>query len=297
MAGGRSKRRRLAQALLAGPGSSPTAGRPRPGRSQTCWSRCGRPGRGRSRCRPAPSAASTCARYQRRGEDWYCSVCGPVREPCAACGQIQRVHRRDRDGRPRCAKCPPGDGRTPLAIVDDRRRSTRRCPPRQSPAAAASAVPQAGQRQQLAWALQDCPGLLTGEGAEAPVPSVLRLIDRLRRCRRAGVVRPRLPALRPRHAAVSPRRRGMALPQLHRQVQGPAVLPLRDRPRGRRPRRGRPAAVSALPDHRPGQPGDLRRLRPPAAGQRPHARTARSAPAAAPGRPRPAASAAGRPRA
>ena len=34
-------------------------------------------------------------------------------------------------------------------------------------------------RHQLAWALQDRPELLTGAGAEAPIRSVLRLIDSL----------------------------------------------------------------------------------------------------------------------
>jgi hypothetical protein len=36
-----------------------------------------------------------------------------------------------------------------------------------------------GRRHQLAWALQDRPELLTGAGAQAAVPSVLRLIDAL----------------------------------------------------------------------------------------------------------------------
>ena len=54
---------------------------------------------------------------QRRGEDWYCGVCGPVRQPCAGCGDIGRVHSRDRDGQPRCTRCPPGDGRDPVEIV------------------------------------------------------------------------------------------------------------------------------------------------------------------------------------
>jgi hypothetical protein len=44
-------------------------------------------------------------------------------------------------------------------------------------AAARSSAAQTGQRYQLAWALHDRPGLLTGAGAQAPVPSVLRLID------------------------------------------------------------------------------------------------------------------------
>ncbi|MGH3183972.1 MAG: hypothetical protein ACRDOE_19015, partial [Streptosporangiaceae bacterium] len=60
-------------------------------------------------------------------------------------------------------------------------------------AAAVSAVPRAGQRERLAWALQDRPGLLTGEGARAPVPSVLRLIDRLCDAGAQAVIHPACP--------------------------------------------------------------------------------------------------------
>jgi hypothetical protein len=54
-------------------------------------------------------------------------------------------------------------------------------------AAVLSAVPRAAKRRPLAWALQDRPGLLTGAGADAPVPSVLRLVDA------QSVVRPACP--------------------------------------------------------------------------------------------------------
>jgi len=60
-------------------------------------------------------------------------------------------------------------------------------------AAVGAAASQAGQRQQLAWALQDRPELLTGAGAEAPVPSVLRLVDKLCDAGASGVVRPPCP--------------------------------------------------------------------------------------------------------
>ena len=60
-------------------------------------------------------------------------------------------------------------------------------------AAVTAAAAQAGQRHQLAWALQDRPELLTGGGAAAPVPSVLRLIDQLREAGASGIVRPACP--------------------------------------------------------------------------------------------------------
>ena len=60
------------------------------------------------------------------------------------------------------------------------------------------------------------------------------------------------------------------MPQLRGQVPCRALLALRGRPGNRRPRRRRQAAMPVLPDHRPGQPGGLRRLRAAPPGQRPH---------------------------
>src|SRR6266571_4808640 len=115
-----------------------------------------------------------------RREDWLCGVCGPVRQPCASCGATERVHSRDRDGRPRCVRCPPDQGRDPVEIVVEVVTAVDpMLPPEVVTAAANAAAAQAGQRHQLAWALAGRPGLLTGAGAEAPVPSVLRLIDKL----------------------------------------------------------------------------------------------------------------------
>jgi len=60
-------------------------------------------------------------------------------------------------------------------------------------AATIAAAPQTGQRHRLAWALQDRPDLLTGAGAEAPVPTVLRLIDKLCDFEARTIVRPVCP--------------------------------------------------------------------------------------------------------
>ncbi|MGH3257284.1 MAG: hypothetical protein ACRDOU_18130 [Streptosporangiaceae bacterium] len=146
----------------------------------------------------SPPVCAQCGKplrtLQRRGEDWYCAVCGPVRQPCASCGSIERVHSRDRDGQPRCSRCPPGGGRDPVQIVVEVVTAIDPALPAGVVAAAVNAAAaQAGQRHQLAWSLQDRPGLLTGEGAEAPVPSVLRLIDSLRDAGAAGIVRPPCP--------------------------------------------------------------------------------------------------------
>lgn len=64
---------------------------------------------------------------------------------------------------------------------------------RQVAEAVLAAVPCAGQRQRLAWVLQDRPGLLTGAGAEAQIPSVLRLIDRLCDAGAQGIAHPACP--------------------------------------------------------------------------------------------------------
>jgi hypothetical protein len=64
--------------------------------------------------------------------------------------------------------------------------------PRSSQAVQAVAA-RAGQRHRLAWALQDQPGLLTGAGARAPVPSVLRLIGEFRDAGATGIDRPTCP--------------------------------------------------------------------------------------------------------
>jgi hypothetical protein len=194
VAGGPAKRRRLAQSLLDNPevlagGRSPA---PRAVADLLiCLRKAGV-------VNISPPACSGCGKqlrtFQRRGEDWYCSVCGPVREPCAACGRVRRVHCRDRDGQPRCSQCPPGDGRDPVGLIVEVVTSVDPSLPADLVAAAVvAAVPRAGQRRPLAWVLQDRPALLTGAGPEAPVPSVLRLIDRLCDAGAQAIVHPACP--------------------------------------------------------------------------------------------------------
>jgi len=48
----------------------------------------------------------------------------------------------------------------------------------------------ASQQRQLAWALFDRPELLTGEGADAGLPAVLRLIEVLCQTGSTAIVRP-----------------------------------------------------------------------------------------------------------
>ncbi len=180
VAGGRAKRRRLAQALLDDPAVLVEGRSPAPrvvGDLLIALRNAGAVG-------ISPPVCAECDRplrtLQRRGQDWYCGVCGPRREACAACGKVDRVHVRDRDGRPRCARCPPDDGQDPAdMVVETVTRIDPALPTSTVIAAVGAVASQAGRRYQLAWALQDRPELLTGAGAQAPVPSVLRLLDRL----------------------------------------------------------------------------------------------------------------------
>src|SRR6266536_233667 len=119
LAGGRAKRRRLAQALLDRPTVLVDGRSPAPRAVADLLIALRKAGA----TSISPPICAQCGKslrtFQRRGQDWYCAVCGPRREPCAGCGQTRPVNIRDRDGRPRCAKCPPDDGRDPVAAVVD----------------------------------------------------------------------------------------------------------------------------------------------------------------------------------
>ncbi len=194
VAGGRAKRRNLAQALAQRPAILTDGRSPAPLAAGNLLIALRKAG---STAIAAPLCAG-CGKslrcLQRRGQDWYCGVCGPVREPCAACSKTGRVHSRDRDGQPRCARCPPGDGRDPVEIVVQIvTAADPGLPAGVAAAAVNAAATQTGQRHQLAWALLDRPELLTGAGAEAPVPSVLRLIGALCDAGASRIVRPPCP--------------------------------------------------------------------------------------------------------
>ncbi|MFI1401060.1 site-specific integrase [Streptomyces sp. NPDC020681] len=124
---------------------------------------------------------------------WGCTPCFDKPAICAGCHHMRRVVSRDRHGEPRCARCPDADGdpvgkltalvthldpaldaETVLSALE---RSTARL---------------AGQRR-LAWAVIDCPELLTGAGYEAPAPAMLRFIGELVAAGATKVVNPACP--------------------------------------------------------------------------------------------------------
>lgn len=204
VAGGRAKRRQLAQALTDKPELLSEGRSPAPrgvGELLVALRRAGAVSISPPLCAECDKPLRT---LQRRGQDWYCGVCGPLRETCAGCGKARRVHSRDRDGAARCSSCQPTED--PIALVIEVVAGIDPDLPAQSVATAVrAAATQSGQRRQLAWALVEHPELLTGAGAQAPVPSVLRLIDELIEAGARGVLRPPCPRCGRVIALVKPR--------------------------------------------------------------------------------------------
>ena len=134
---------------------------------------------------------------RRRGQDWYCTACGRRPARCASCGQDRATATADRQGRPRCRQCPDDDARDPVAVLTE-------VITRLEPTLAAGRIAAAARRAQrgpaklrrLAWAVEDAPGLLTGDGVHAPMPAVLRLIDELCDAGAQAITRPACPRCR-----------------------------------------------------------------------------------------------------
>jgi len=206
VAGGRAKRRRLAQSLLARPGILTDGRSPAPeaiGKLLTALREAGA-------VHVSPPVCTECARpmraFQRRGQDWYCGVHGPETAACVVCGNVRPVAQRDRQRQPHCWQCPLSDERDPTGVLIDLLASVDPALEVQLVTAAIRvAAPQPGQRRRLAWALQDRPELLTGAGAQAPVPAVLRLIDALAGHGSDRIVRPPCPHCGRVIALVKPR--------------------------------------------------------------------------------------------
>lgn len=194
VAAGRAKRRRLAQTLVDRPTLLSDGRSPAPRVAGELLIGLRRAGA----VHISPPCCAECGKQlrtlQRRGDDWYCGVCGPKPKTCAACGNTRKVTAVDRQGQPRCGSCPPDDGHEPIEIVIEVVATVDPTIPAATVADAVAAVTsRAGQRRQLAWALQDRPELLTGAGAQARVPTVLRLIDELCAAGATGIVRPACP--------------------------------------------------------------------------------------------------------
>ena len=206
LAGGRAKRRRLAQALLARPGILTDGRSPAPeaiGKLLTALRDAGAVSVSAPVCTECGKAMRA---FQRRGQDWYCGVHGPKTAACAVCGNVRPIAQRDRQHQPRCWQHPLTGEQDPTGVLIDLVTSIDPALDTQLVRVSiGAAAPQTGQRRRLAWALQDHPGLLTGAGAHAPVPAVLRLIDMLAERGSGRIVRPPCPGCGRVIALVKPR--------------------------------------------------------------------------------------------
>jgi len=209
--GGRSKRRRLAAELAGNPSVLTTGRSPASkvaGDLMIALRAAGATG-------ISPPWCADCGRrvtsMQRRGEHWYCAPCFVRPEACAGCGNTRQVAFRDRQGRPRCSKCPDRDTRDPLLVlVEVITRTDPGLPAEAVSAAVRATVTKQAHLQKLAWLLQDKPELLTGDGAGAPFPVVLRLIDALCETGAARIRRPACPRCR-RVITLSKQRDGLRI--------------------------------------------------------------------------------------
>ncbi|OLM09175.1 MULTISPECIES: hypothetical protein [unclassified Pseudonocardia] len=195
VAGGRAKQRRLARALADRPEVLVEGRSPAPqvvGDLLLALRTAG------ARTIAAPVCAECGKALQaltRRGENWVCAGCGRLpKRQCAGCGREQQINSLDRHRRPRCKQCPDRDGRDPLAVLTE---VVATLEPSLSPETLTATAGRvcgtpAGLRR-LAWTIEDTPGLLTGDGAQAPVPSVLRLIDALCTAGAQTITRPACP--------------------------------------------------------------------------------------------------------
>jgi hypothetical protein len=131
VAGGRSKRRRLAQALLDRPGVLADGRSPAPRAVADLLIAL----RTAGATGVSPPTCAECGKhlrtFQRRGDDWFCAVCGPVREPCTACGSYSPSAAVTATGNPGAPSARPA-----ISVIPSEwsRRSspasTRRCRPR-----------------------------------------------------------------------------------------------------------------------------------------------------------------------
>jgi uncharacterized protein YidB (DUF937 family) len=194
MAGGRTKQRRLAQALVDRPTLLIEGRSPAPRAVGDLLLALRTAGAGGI----SPPWCAGCGReitsMQRRGGDWYCSPCFGRLEACAGCGQQRHVTFRDRQGRPRCSQCPDHDERDPRRVlVEVITRLNPGLSTNTITSAIAATVVKPAHEHKLAWAIEQTPGLLTGDGAKAPFPMVLRLIDALCAAGATGIQRPACP--------------------------------------------------------------------------------------------------------
>ncbi len=118
-AGGRAKRRRLAQALLARPGVLTDGRSPAPESVGKLMVRLRDAGAVNISAPLCAECGKPMRAFQRRGQDWYCGVHGPQAAACAGCGNIRPIAVRDRHHRPYCWACPLPAEPDPVQAVSE----------------------------------------------------------------------------------------------------------------------------------------------------------------------------------
>lgn len=197
MAGGRTKQRRLAQVLMDRPSLLVEGRSPAPRAVGDLLLALRTAGAGSISLPRCAGCGREITSMQRRGEDWYCSPCFRQPESCAGCGQQRQVTFRDRFGRPRCSQCPDHDERDPRRVLV--KVITSLDPGLSTDAintAITATVIKPAHEHKLARAIEQAPELLTGDGAKAPFPMALRLIDALCAAGATRIQRPACPRCR-----------------------------------------------------------------------------------------------------
>jgi len=110
VAGGRAKRRRLAQVLFEQPSVLDDGRSPAPRVVGDLLIALGTAGASNISSPVCASCNKALRTLQRRGEDWYCGVCGPVRESCAACAKTRPVTFRIETDGPDATNAGPATG-------------------------------------------------------------------------------------------------------------------------------------------------------------------------------------------
>jgi hypothetical protein len=198
VAGGRAKRRRLAQAVLDKPSVLTDGRSPAPraiAELLLALRKAGAAGISAPVCTDCDKPLRT---FHRLGEHWYCWTCASrSQHRCASCGQQRTTATLDRHGQPRCAQCPDRDDRDPMLVLTAVIGTLEPTLPTDTIRAAVGRVfSKPGYQRRLAWTIEDRPALLTGQGAQAPMAGVLRLIDELHAAGAQTITRPSCPRCR-----------------------------------------------------------------------------------------------------
>ncbi|MFJ2914612.1 site-specific integrase [Streptomyces sp. NPDC087228] len=193
--GGRAKSRHLAKALAMRPAVLTDGRSPAPRAVGDLLIELRKAGASAIAAPACAECGKQLRTLQRKGQDWFCSVCGQETAECTTCGNVRRVGFRDRKGLPRCKMCPDIDDRDPVTVVHELITTIASGADRDAIAEALrrTAPQRPAYRQRVVWALEENPRLLTGEGHLAPHRAILKFIDLLHEAGVAGIARPACP--------------------------------------------------------------------------------------------------------